>query len=189
MPQVDGKFVLCLRGQKLRKFTFNLRGPWQRKPLKPEVFPAREVFPPTVKGVGFSGTRASLTRQQKDVLKNILPRLMLRHGHNALHHGDCVGADEYAHKLAQKQNATIFLHIPTNSKNRAWCKGGFFKYAKPYLARNRDIVDESWCLVAAPNTQDEVERSGTWSTVRYARQQKRRIFIVLPNGAMHSEFP
>ena len=58
---------------------------------------------------------------------------------------------------------------------------------KPYLDRNKDIVDETNILMACPNKAEEVQRSGTWSTVRYARKVGKAVLIVYPSGKMFFE--
>lgn len=59
--------------------------------------------------------------------------------------------------------------------------------AKDYLARNHDIVDAAGLLIAAPSGPAEKRRSGTWATVRHARKQGTRIWIVLPSGEIAVE--
>jgi len=59
--------------------------------------------------------------------------------------------------------------------------------AKPYLDRNQDIVDGADILIAAPNEDKEIVRSGTWSTVRYARKSKKKIILVLRSGEVIEE--
>lgn len=103
------------------------------------------------------------------------------------HHGDCVGADAEAHDLAIALAATIVIHPPTNSLSRAHCKGDDSRAPKPYLDRNRDIVDETDVLVAAPADMTEQPKGGTWYTIRYARKQGRVINIVWPDGKLTVE--
>jgi predicted Rossmann fold nucleotide-binding protein DprA/Smf involved in DNA uptake len=45
------------------------------------------------------------------------------------------------------------------------------------LVRNRAIVNSSGLLIAAP-AGEEILRSGTWSTVRYARSKDKRVRIL-----------
>jgi len=45
----------------------------------------------------------------------------------------------------------------------------------PYLSRNRAIVDETEMLIATPAEFTEQQRSGTWSTVRYARACGKKV--------------
>ena len=80
------------------------------------------------------------------------------------------------------------LTSPTeNVAKRAWCTGDAVTEAKPYLARNRDIVDVTTALLATPQGPEEL-RSGTWSTVRYARRQTKPLVIVWPNGVVTWEY-
>jgi hypothetical protein len=50
---------------------------------------------------------------------------------------------------------------------------------REYLQRNRDIVDATDVLLAAPDGPERV-RSGTWSTVRYAYRAGRGVLLVMP---------
>jgi hypothetical protein len=52
--------------------------------------------------------------------------------------------------------------------------------AKHPLERNHDIVDQTDFMIAAPFTESEVLRSGTWSTIRYARKQGKEVYIFTP---------
>jgi len=53
-----------------------------------------------------------------------------------------------------------------------------------YLARNHFIVAYSEELVAAPKSNKEELRSGTWATIRYARKRKRMVTIIYPDGSL-----
>lgn len=52
----------------------------------------------------------------------------------------------------------------------------------PEIRRNREMVDRCCVLVACPETETEVVRSGTWATVRYARSKGKRLAVISPNG-------
>jgi predicted Rossmann fold nucleotide-binding protein DprA/Smf involved in DNA uptake len=58
---------------------------------------------------------------------------------------------------------------------------------RPYLVRNRDIVDVCNLLLATPGGTVEQLRSGTWATIRYARRIGRPVWIVFPNGEVRKE--
>ena len=55
--------------------------------------------------------------------------------------------------------------------------------ARPQFAlkRNCDIVLAGVELIACPHQMSEVLRSGTWSTVRFARKIKKRVVMVWPH--------
>jgi len=132
-----------------------------------------------MKKVGFTSTSEGMTKNQKRNLLGILFEL----GDFEFHHGDCVGGDEQAHKIAKKLNGKIVVHPPINPNKRAFCKGGKILPPKEYLARNKDIVNGGRdLLIAAPKERSEILRSGTWSTIRYARKKKREIVILKPTG-------
>lgn len=57
-----------------------------------------------------------------------------------------------------------------------------------YLTRDDQMVDKCDVLWGFPGTAKEVVRgSGTWYTIRYARQVLRPLLIVYPNGDMRWE--
>lgn len=140
--------------------------------------------------VGFTGTRRGMTAEQIRTLK----RFRSKWG-ATLHHGACDGADTEAcgiffqkrwwthawpshnpNDIAMAQSHTIHWPDPT-APGEGW---------EP-LRRNRLIVDASDMLIATPAQAKEVLRSGTWATIRYARQMKKPIYIIWPDGSVTSE--
>jgi hypothetical protein len=105
---------------------------------------------------------------------------------NWLHHGDCIGVDSEAHINCKSlsPNTLIHIHPPTATKYRAYCKADTISVPKAYLERNRDIVDEIHMLIAIPETEEEVVRSGTWATVRYAGEREKPVMIIRPDGSI-----
>ena len=140
--------------------------------------------------LGFTGTSHGMTQRQKATVSYLFNELPL----HILHHGDCIGADEQAHRMAMKLSAHIVVHPPNDPKKRAFCWRSsdspevIISLTKPYLARNRTIVENARDgIIAAPRSSQETIRSGTWYTVRYARKIKRRIWIVFPDGTFKEE--
>lgn len=65
--------------------------------------------------IGFTGTRRELTPEQRHQVWLIL--LAARGaGARDFHHGDCVGADAAAHKLAVDLGYAITVHPPSGSR-------------------------------------------------------------------------
>jgi hypothetical protein len=130
--------------------------------------------------IGFTGTSQGMTSKQKAIVRNLLL------GEEELHHGDCIGADAEVHEIANGFKILVVIHPPTNPKARAFCEAASeTREPLPYLDRNHVIVDETDALVAAPRGP-EVQRSGTWATIRYALKQGKPVFIVLPDGSLKS---
>lgn len=133
--------------------------------------------------LGFSGTQRGATQAQLISMATCLRRLQPVE----LHHGMCIGADAQVNDLARALGILIVGHPPTNRDRMAIgleidieCK------PRPYLDRNRDIVFTTEALLAAPRGP-EVPRSGTWSTVRYARELGRQVTICWPDGSVTIE--
>lgn len=132
--------------------------------------------------VGFTGTQIGMTKRQYLLVRRILHCYYMPHDVNEFHDGDCIGADEQAHRLAEEIGFRMILHPPSNPSKRAFNTADEIRLEKAYLLRNKDIVVETAMLVAAPQTADERLRSGTWSTIRYARDLGKKIIIVTPDG-------
>jgi predicted Rossmann-fold nucleotide-binding protein len=134
--------------------------------------------------LGVTGSREGMTLSQ---LTTFL-RMIEKEDFEELHQGCCNGADEMAVIACYDKNIKIIGHPPTNHKElseTAVEKSSELMAEKEYLQRNKDIVDSSDILIAFPKGTQEETRSGTWSTVRYARKKNARIVIIYPNGAKH----
>lgn len=121
-------------------------------------------------------------------------RLLVELNPCEFHHGDCVGSDAQAHTIVRGVmmvggavlkddprtvgNCKIVVHPPIIRTHRAYCPGDETRFEKEYLIRNRRIVIETDIVVAAPKSAEEEIRSGTWSTIRYARKLGREVRIV-----------
>lgn len=132
-----------------------------------------------IRRIGFTGTQKGMTPEQIYTVDNILFDDLIAEW---AHHGDCIGADADFHKLATLSGLKTHGHPPKNPSKRAWCKFDGIEEEKEYLDRNRDIVNATHFLIACPQSFEEELRSGTWSTIRYARSVKRPGKIVWPDG-------
>jgi hypothetical protein len=128
--------------------------------------------------VGFTGTRHGMTEEQWRTVRMTL--IILRA--TECHHGDCIGADLQFAKLASVLGGTTVSHPPVKRELRAFHMSDQVRAPKTYVARDHDIVDDTDVLIATPKTAHEEPRSGTWLTVRYARKQGKRVFLILPDG-------
>lgn len=133
--------------------------------------------------VGFTGTQRGMTDAQKARLALLLTEFG-RGGE--FHHGDCIGSDSEAHDIAYECGYGIILHPPSNPYKRAYREvpRHMMRPEYPYMTRNRHIVDAVEWMIAAPGEFEEQLRSGTWSTVRFARRSRRKICLILPDGTV-----
>lgn len=111
--------------------------------------------------VGFTGTRVGMSNKQKLQLIHILN--MFRKPIHKFIHGHCVGADREAEVIYVSPRSTHLRRVYAGV-----VRYPAHAYGSP-LERNRAIVARVDVLIAAPQTDKEVLRSGTWATVRYAR--------------------
>ena len=122
-----------------------------------------------------------MTPDQLQKLSELLLQ-MKREGASEFHHGDCIGADAEAHHIARRFGYQMHGWPPLNPKKRAFCKVDISHAAQDYLERNNSIVIRTDVLIACPKGMQEELRSGTWTTLRRARDSLRPYCIIFPDG-------
>lgn len=133
--------------------------------------------------LGVTATQNGLTARQHEAFVNLLHPIHVEE----FHHGGCVGGDEQLHNLfrATKPKTRVVVHwgdIPQKRAVLTFREGDSEIAALPNLERNHNIVDRIDELWGFPSTNIERLRSGTWTTIRYARKQGRPNLIVYPSG-------
>ena len=131
---------------------------------------------------GFTGTRRGISVAQQGWLSDLFT---FRH---SLHHGACVGADETAHHLALGLGNKVVVHPPADRSQMMVLIAHhpiLVLPPRPYLRRNRDIVDACELLLACPDGEERL-RSGTWATIRYAVKIGRSVLICYPDGRLET---
>jgi hypothetical protein len=135
--------------------------------------------------IGFTGTRQGMTQNQRI---SFVQNTCYFVEDVEFHHGDCVGADEQAHLLIVAHAKKIVIHPPSDDKLRAFCDRFSANLNtlivvmpdRSYIDRNHDIVNSCDMLIAAPAQNYNILRSGTWATIRYARERGKRVNILYP---------
>lgn len=135
---------------------------------------------------GFTGSQHGMSNEQAKTFVEFIDAN--RDSITEFHHGDCIGSDEQAHRVVKRvmgESFSIHIHPPEDESRRAFCCGEFdVEYPpKPYLVRDRVIAEKAQVLVATPREFEEVLRSGTWATIRYAMQNSL-VVIIYPDGKM-----
>lgn len=130
--------------------------------------------------LGFSGTQIGCTPEQLATLEVFMRSQQI----SVLHQGDCVGADKEAADIARKLGIRIVSHPPVDQSKRAFAEADEILEPLPYIKRNHAIVDACKVFVACPKMFEEELRSGTWSTIRYARKKGVHAMIVWPDGML-----
>lgn len=138
--------------------------------------------------VSFTGTRLGMTHPQKLGVRDVMDELAPAEGH----HGDCIGSDATFHTFCKLFSCYTVGHPGVDrhgyALTRAYCDVDESLPELPYLVRDKVIVEASKILIATPRMMMEEVRSGTWTTVRYARKLKNRtIHIVYPDGSRKVE--
>lgn len=144
--------------------------------------------------VGFTGTRKGMNNRQIDQLAVMLealrdPRSYQDGGSQTpFHFGGAPGADLRARKMAKALSYGIEWHPSPGVDLATLVHNGYADAEEllaetwhevfPPLVRNHHIVDAIQVLLAAPHTDVEERRSGTWATIRYARQVGRPVCML-----------
>ena len=112
-------------------------------------------------------------------------------GNEQFIHGGCAGADEQAHHI--NKSPITFIYPASYPQGQSMNLTLWQNYheiiiapAKKALDRNHDIVDDSDILIACPGEKEEVLRSGTWATIRYAKKQGKSVIIIYPDGEVEN---
>lgn len=137
--------------------------------------------------LGMTGTRNPLSIKQLDWLDVVIA------GCQELHHGACINADEAAHDAGVKLGRIVWVHPPTDQRlmmpTSKWRVPGVrVMPPRPYLERNRNIVDDTDALIAVPEGPER-QTGGTWYTVRYALSVGRVVTICYPDGRVEVRYP
>jgi len=125
--------------------------------------------------LGMTGSRNGFSLKAREKLHEILAENNVVE----VHHGDCVGSDTQFHnEILKYPEIKIVIHPPNVDTLRGFNKSEYIKQCKPYLDRNKDIVNDCDILVAFP-VSPETLRSGTWSTIRYAKKIGKKVVIIM----------
>lgn len=133
---------------------------------------------------GFTGTRHGMTKEQSFAVSDVLCEV--DNFFIEFHHGCCVGADLEAHNIARGLGIVVHGHPGPDSVPPIECV--WIWPVEKHLIRNRRIVESTDKLIAVPNTFEEVLRSGTWSTIRYAMKLDKPVIIIFPDGSDKRRF-
>lgn len=142
--------------------------------------------------IGFTGSQFPMSVRTKIALHLTLADLyeenIFSSAPTCLHHGDCINSDFEASKIGKSLGYLVHAHPSFLEKKRAFSEFNDVIHApKEPLERNVDIVRNSSIVIATPHTFHEIIRSGTWTTIRRARELNREIGIIFPDGTMKWE--
>lgn len=134
--------------------------------------------------IAFTGTGHGMTPQQLAEVRQGLK--VISSPGDVLHHGGCVGADLQMHDIAHNEFHLTIEMWPARGKHIpdwAWKTSEVVHPRYPPLERNHYIVADADALIATPYQAEEIRRSGTWATIRYARKVPGCvIYIITPEG-------
>lgn len=128
--------------------------------------------------IGITGTREGMNENQACRVYKFLSQYPPG---TEFHHGDCVGVDAQAAKLAKLLGFKIISHPgPDKDGLRAYFESDVILEPETHFKRNRNIVDTCDILLVVPLQNQWQPRGGTWYTHDYAIKQNKPIEIYLP---------
>ncbi len=128
--------------------------------------------------IGFTGTQVGMNQTQKDLVRAFLNL----HQPSSVIHGDCVGADKDFDDICAELGIKRYSCPSNLTAKRAYTEAIVLGEPAPPLERNLVIVSISNELMACPEGLLEIIRSGTWATIRYAKNMKKTAHIFYSNG-------
>ncbi len=135
--------------------------------------------------LGITGTRSGMNDSQMCELQSLMEMIYRENGVTDFHHGDCVGVDVEAARIAQKIGYRTICHPPIKEDLRAFHESDQILEAKNHFARNRDIVDSAHLLIVVPWQDQWQSRGGTWYTHDYAEKTGVDIVVIWPSEEVH----
>lgn len=138
--------------------------------------------------ITFTGTRQGMTVKQMNQVKNLL----IQHQPSKVLHGDCYGADTEFHGIVVNHRAflgirrsepVIEIH-PSNLNSRANNDGDSILPPDDPIRRDRRMVDLCDRVIGTPKSINEELRSGTWTTIRYAKRIGKIVYVIQPDGTI-----
>lgn len=139
------------------------------------------ALPLGVVRIAFTGTQQGMTARQKSALAQFLRQAKRNYETIEWHHGDCEGADAESHDIAEEilGRDAIWIHPCKFRSKRAFKRSPHILPEDKALDRNVTMVRITDGLVAAPKERKEVLRSGTWMTIREARDRQKKPYFIL----------
>ena len=133
--------------------------------------------------IGITGTRSGCTKEQFRKLQSILNTYAST---TEFHHGDCIGVDAEAARLANTLGMKIVCHPPEKNElnvlYRAYVPYDECREKFSHFKRNRNIVDSVDLLIVVPWLGEWSSEGGTWYTHDYARKHLVKTLIIWPDG-------
>ena len=129
--------------------------------------------------LGFAGTRKGMSVAQRRNLAIVLS--WFRGGGREFHSGGSGDSDIEAQRMAHAAGYHVHVHPCPGVTAEGSPPDYYWHEVFPPLVRDRHIAEACYVLVAAPLRDKEQLRSGTWATVRYAREAEKPV-IMLPRG-------
>lgn len=124
-----------------------------------------------------------MTAAQRLAVRSLLVALMP----DKVLHGGCVGADDDFDEIASEFQLPIGVYPSTVYSKWGKRRSPTVQSPQSPLVRNKLMAYSCNVLIATPKEYNEVIRSGTWATVRYARKYHKRIYLVFPDGSIKEE--
>jgi hypothetical protein len=142
------------------------------------ILEAEMIFP-DISVVAFTGTREGLNADRRTAIAKFLKNAgNVRLAAHGMAKGADTDFDAICEKLCIKREG-----YPASEHSIRFVKPQMVYPVKPPLERDWDIVKRGQLLIAAPPTDKEVLRSGSWATMRYNAKLEKPLVHFLLDGS------
>lgn len=139
--------------------------------------------------MGTTGTRSGGTAAQVSAFRRLVRDKMP----DAFRHGSCRGWDVQAARIVREElPACRIVAYPGPDGDLCREDSGVddeVRLGKTHFARNRDIVDDSHVMTAAPVGPERQPTGGTWYTIGYASRAGKTCLVIVPDGQVEVHLP
>lgn len=129
--------------------------------------------------IGVTAPRVGLTTKALTTARNLLSWLT---DTDELHHGDCIGGDYQLATIATELGLITVAHPPVYVQFRAFHESTVILPRRNYHERDRMIVDTVDRMIGCPPGTQPKPHSGTWYTINYAKEKKKPLLLIYPDG-------
>jgi hypothetical protein len=139
--------------------------------------------------IGFTGSRMGMTQSQRKVFTITIRDRIHEGAIQKFVHGGAIGADENADLIVSQWGIPIVVRPASNDRCLFWIEKGdgivrAVHSVELPLERNRQIVESVREMIATPAQMKEMQRSGTWMTIRHSRRKEVPVTIIYPDGTL-----
>lgn len=140
--------------------------------------------------IGFTGSRRGMTSVQKKIVRQLLEAELENQRDVIGEHGDCIGADADFDEICADLGMVRWCRPCDMESYRAHTSARELAPPTSPKIRNLAIVADASKMIACPRSHPATsilgKASGTWNTIGYAKDARKPLVIIYPDGTLYS---